>query len=44
MTGNITIEDHNNRYHVTDITAVQQQPEDLKFTRNLTKVIDKIIG
>ena len=30
MTGNITIEDHGDGYHVTDTTAVQQQPGDLR--------------
>ena len=29
MTESITAEDHGDRYHVTNITAVQQQPGDL---------------
>ena len=28
MTENITAEDHGNRYHVTNTTAMQQQPGD----------------
>ena len=28
MTESITVEDHDDRYHVTDTTAAQQQPED----------------
>jgi len=29
MTESITMEDHGDRYHVTDIFMTQQQPEDL---------------
>ena len=28
MTGSINTEDHGDRYHVTDIIAMQQQPGD----------------
>ncbi len=35
MTEIITVEDHSDRYYVTDITAAQQQPEDLKPTGKL---------
>ncbi len=30
MTESITAEDHSDRHHVTDITAAQQQPGDLR--------------
>ena len=30
VTENITAEDHGDGHHVTDITATQQQPEDLE--------------
>ena len=30
MTESITAEDHGDGHHVTDITATQQQPEDLR--------------
>ncbi len=29
MIGNITMEDYGDKHHVTDITAAQQQPENL---------------
>ncbi len=35
MTGIITVEDHGDEYHITDIIAVQQQPRDLELTREL---------
>jgi len=35
VTESITAEDHSDRHHVTDITAVQQQPEDLRPTEEL---------
>ncbi len=35
MTEIITMEDHSNRHHVIDTTAVQQQPEDLELTEEL---------
>ncbi len=30
MTENITTEDHDDKYHITDITAAQQQSGDLR--------------
>jgi len=35
VTGNITVKDYSNRYHVTDIIAVQQQPENSKPAEKL---------
>ncbi len=35
MTGNIIAKDHGDRYHVTDTTAAQQQPEDLGLAKEL---------
>ncbi len=35
MTGIITVEDHGERHHMTNITAVQQQFEDSGFTKEL---------
>ena len=35
MIKNIIIEDYSDRYHITDITAAQQQLEDLGFTGEL---------
>ncbi len=40
MTEIITTEDHDNEHHVIDITAVQQQPEDLEPAGELN-LIDK---
>ncbi len=36
--GNITIKDHDDEHHMTDITAVQQQPEDSGSVRKLNKL------
>jgi len=33
--GNITVKDHDDGHHMTDITAAQQQPGDLEPTREL---------
>ncbi len=38
MTENITIEDHGDRYHVTNITVAQQQPRDLGPIRELNQI------
>ncbi len=35
MTEIITAKDHDNRHHVTDTTAMQQQPRDLRPTEEL---------
>ncbi len=40
MTRIITIENHSDRHHVTDIIAAQQQLENLKLARKLN-VIDR---
>ena len=37
MTEDITAEDHGDRHHVTDITAAQQQPEDLRPAEELNQ-------
>ncbi len=33
MTENITVKDHDDKYHMTDITVAQQQPGDLEARR-----------
>ena len=35
MTESITVEDHGDRHHVTDITAAQQQPGDPRLAGEL---------
>ncbi len=38
MTGIINAKDHGDRYHVTDITMVQQQPGDLRPAEELNQI------
>ncbi len=38
MTENIIAKDHGDRYHVTNITVAQQQPEDLGPTEELNLI------
>ena len=38
MTGNIIAKDHGDRYHVTDIIMVQQQPGDLRPAEELNQI------
>ena len=38
MTGIIIAEDYSDRHHVTDITAVQQQPRDLRPAEELNQI------
>ena len=39
MTGNLTVKDHGDRHHVTDITVVQQQPGDLRPIGEFNQII-----